>query len=79
MGKVEEQSIFLSPMGFYYAPKLESKKAVVRLNGPGQSTIWVVDDLDATISGPGRLEYYVAPRVRQNTMPFGGLVSLGRP
>ena len=79
IGKVERQTIFLSAMGFYDAPKLESQQAVVRLNGPAQARIWVTDHLDATISGPGRLEYYGAPRVRQKTMPFGGLVSLGPP
>ena len=78
-GKVVEQSITVSAIGFYYAPKLESKKAVARLNGPSQATIWVCDALDATISGPGRLEYYGSPRVRQKGFPFGGLVSLGKP
>ena len=78
-GKVVEQSITVSAIGFYYAPKLESKKAVARLNGPSQATIWVCNALDATISGPGRLEYYGSPRVRQKGFPFGGLVSLGKP
>jgi hypothetical protein len=78
-GEVEEQRLSIRAIGFYYAPQLASKKAFVRLSGPGQAQIWVKDSLDATISGPGRLEYYGAPRIRQKTMPFGGLVSLGNP
>lgn len=78
-GEVDEQRLTIKAIGFYYAPQLESKKAVVRLDGPGQARVWVEHSLDATINGPGRLEYYGAPRVRQNIMPFGGLVSLGNP
>lgn len=78
-GKVEEQRLSVSAIGFYYAPRLESQKAVVRLNGPSQATIWATEMLDATVNGPGRLEYYGAPRIRQRTTPFGGLVNLGKP
>jgi hypothetical protein len=78
-GKVVEQKVAISAFGYYYAPKLESKKAVARLNGPGQATLWVSDNLDASISGPGRIEYYGAPRVRRSGFPFGGPVSLGNP
>jgi hypothetical protein len=78
-GRVTEQRITIGGVGFYYAPKLESKKAVARINGPGQATIWSIDDLDATISGPGRLEYYGSPRIRRNASPIGGIVSLGKP
>lgn len=78
-GKVVEQRVSVSPIGFYYAPKLESKKAVARLNGPGQATICVSDYLDASIAGPGRLEYYGAPRVKRNGNSLGLLVHLGNP
>jgi len=78
-GKVVEQRLAITAIGFYYAPKLESQKAVVRLNGPGQATLWVTDNLDAAISGPGRLEYYGAPKVRRSGFPFADLVSLGIP
>jgi hypothetical protein len=67
----------LPGIGFYYASKLTSKKAVVGLNGPAQATLCVSDELDATITGPGRVEYYSAPRVRQNGFPFSSLVHLG--
>jgi hypothetical protein len=77
-GQVVEQTIAIGALGFYFAPKLESKQAVARLNGPGQATIRVSDDLDATISGPGRLEYYGTPRIRRKGNPLGVLVNLGK-
>jgi hypothetical protein len=76
-GKVAEQKITIGAMGIYNAPDLESKKAVARLGGPGKVTVWVTEDLDVTISGPGSLEYYGAPKVKRNISPLGSVVSLG--
>lgn len=70
-GKVAEQKIAIGAMGIYNAPDLESKKAVARLRGPGKVTVWVTEDLDVTISGPGSLEYYGAPKVKRNIVKSG--------
>jgi hypothetical protein len=78
-GEVARQKLDLRGFGAYYAPKLASQKAVVQLQGSGQATIWVTEQLDAIISGMGRLEYYGSPRIRQKTMPFTGLIHLGNP
>jgi hypothetical protein len=78
-GKVDEQQLSVSAIGFYYAPKLVSKKAIACLNGPSQATVSVSDNLDAIISGPGRLEYYGNPKIKQNIFPIGSLVRLDYP
>ena len=77
-GSVVEQQVTISAMGAYHAAGLESHKASVRLNGPSQATVWATDDLEVTISGPGSVAYYGTPRLRQNVMPMGRVVSLGQ-
>jgi hypothetical protein len=77
-GNVVEQRVIVSGMAGYHAGDLESRKAFIRLNGPGQATVWATDDLEVTISGLGSVAYYGAPRLRQNVMPMGRVVSLGK-
>jgi hypothetical protein len=78
-GQVAEQRITIDGMGNYSAPKLESKRAVVRLRGAGQATVWAVKDLDVTMRGLGSVEYYGTPTVKKNVSPLGSVTSLGNP
>jgi hypothetical protein len=76
-GRVEEQHVSLNGMGEYSAHRLESRKATVALKGPGgHAVVRVEDDLDVSINGPGRVEYYGQPRVTKKIAPLGVVTHL---
>ncbi len=76
-GRVGEQHVSLSGMGDYNARGLESHKAMVALKGPGgHAVVRVEDELDVTIGGPGRVEYYGQPRVTKKVSPMGAVTHL---
>jgi hypothetical protein len=76
-GRVEEQHVSLNGMGEYSVHRLESRKATVALKGPGgHAVVRVEDDLDVTINGPGRVEYYGQPRVTKKIAPLGAVTHL---
>lgn len=71
-GHVTEQHISLRGMSDYSAEQLDSKRAIVALKGPGgHALVRAEDELDITISGPGSVEYYGSPRLKQKVSPLG--------
>lgn len=70
-GEVAEQQITVAGAGHYRAPGLVSKRASVKLNGIGRATVWVLEDLEVSVRGPGSVEYRGTPRVRKNLAPLG--------
>ncbi len=76
-GRVGEQRVSLNGMGEYSARRLESRKAAVALKGPGgHAVVRVEDELNVTIGGPGRVEYYGQPRVTKKVSPMGVVTHL---
>ena len=76
-GRVEEQRVSLNGMGEYCARRLKSRKAAVTLKGPGgHAVVRVEDELNVTIGGPGRVEYYGQPRVTKKVAPLGAVTHL---
>jgi hypothetical protein len=75
-GEVIDQELRLSGAGNYNAGELQSQTAVVEISGFGNSTLWVTDALDITMSGAGQLEYYGQPVVSQNVSGAGSIQSL---
>jgi hypothetical protein len=76
-GRVGEQYVSLNGMGEYSARRLESRKAVVALKGPGgHAVVRVEDELNVTIGGPGRVDYYGQPRVTKMVSPLGVVTHL---
>jgi hypothetical protein len=76
-GNVVDQSVRLSGAGNYDAGDLQSQTAVLEISGFGNSTLWVEDALDITMSGAGQLEYYGHPVVSQHISGAGSIESLG--
>lgn len=69
-GRAREQYVSLSGMGEYDASGLESRKTTVALKGPGgHAAVRAEDELNVTISGVGRVEYYGQPRVTKKVSP----------
>jgi hypothetical protein len=76
-GRVREQHVSLNGMGEYSARSLESRKAVVVLKGPGgHAVVRVEDELNVTIGGPGRVDYYGQPRVTKKVSPMSVVTHL---
>jgi hypothetical protein len=76
-GRVREQHVSLNGMGEYNARILESRKAVVALKGPGgHAVVRAEDELNVTIGGPGRVDYYGQPRVTKQVSPLGAVTHL---
>ncbi|NIM96432.1 MAG: hypothetical protein GTO18_22255 [Anaerolineales bacterium] len=76
-GKAVEQGITLNGAGSYRAPKLESQKANVLVEGTGNVTIWAVRDLKATVRGIGSVIYYGNPSVKRRVSGLGSVINLG--
>ena len=76
-GRVGEQHVSLGGMGDYSAQGLDSHKATVVLKGPGgHAVVRAEDELDVSIGGPGRVEYYGHPRVTRKVSPMGVVTHL---
>ena len=76
-GRVTEQTATVTGAGSYDAPTLESQRATATLTGLGGATLWVVEDLEATIRSVGSVSYYGAPKVSKTITGLGNLKSLG--
>jgi hypothetical protein len=76
-GEVAEQRVRVSGMGRYQAAHLKSQRAAVVLQGPSRASLWVIDELDADVRGPGSVEYRGRPRVRRRLAPLGRVAPLG--
>jgi hypothetical protein len=76
-GRAGEQYVSMSGMGEYAARGLQSCKTTVVLKGPGgQAVVRVEDELNVTIGGVGRVEYYGQPRVTKKVSPMSVVTHL---
>ncbi len=76
-GFTDESNITLSGAGSYRASRLETVKTDIRLSGVGSATLWAKDELNASISGAGVIEYYGSPRISQSNTGLGMLKFMG--
>ena len=72
-GQAARQAVQLTGSGSYSAGDLQTGSADVRISGLGSATVWVVESLDATISGAGNIEYYGDPQVTQQVTGLGAI------
>ncbi len=76
-GRAGEQYVSLSGMGEYDAHGLTSRKTTVVLKGPrGHAAVRAEEELNITIGGAGRVEYYGQPRVTKKVSPIGAVTHL---
>ncbi len=78
-GKTIDQSVIVSGAGAYEAPHLESQSATIQLTGLGKATVWVVEELEATLIGLGSIEYYGNPKITKSVQGLGSVTGLGTP
>lgn len=72
-GTAEEIKLVLSGLGDFNATDLESKKADIELSGMGGATVRVEEELAATITGAGSIQYFGHPHVEQRVNGAGSV------
>jgi hypothetical protein len=72
-GTTDELKLILSGLGSFHATELESNIATIELSGMGDATVRVEQELTATITGAGSIEYFGNPRVKQNITGAGSI------
>lgn len=60
-GTADDLSLNISGFGDFTGKKLESRTATINISGAGSAAVRVENDLDATISGAGSVDYYGSP------------------
>ena len=65
-------------MGVLEAVCISVEKGTVKLAGVGTATVWVKNNLDASISGAGVIEYYGNPQISEHNSGLGMLKYLGK-
>nr|WP_255603385.1 DUF2807 domain-containing protein [Oscillochloris sp. ZM17-4] len=70
-GTVREQTVTLSGAGSYDGSSLESQRATVTIDGFADAVVRVEEQLRATISGNGSVEYFGDPRVIEDITGLG--------
>lgn len=74
-GAVEEQIVDISGAGDYGGGDLLSDVTRISVSGAGNSRVWVLDRLDATVSGSGSVSYYGEPTTLETDISGSGNVS----
>lgn len=72
-GTADEINLVLSGLGNFNAADLESKKATIELSGMGDATVRVEEELAATITGAGSINYFGNPHVEQSINGAGSI------
>jgi len=76
-GTADELKVVLSGLGDFNAAELQSNKADIELSGMGGATVRVEDDLAATITGAGSIQYFGNPHVEQTINGAGSVKPAG--
>jgi hypothetical protein len=74
-GNVDVQTVEVR-LGTYSAARLKSQRAEVTLQGMARAIVWAAESLEATIRGPGSVQYVGSPRVRKQVSPLGSVTAL---
>jgi hypothetical protein len=72
-GAAGELKLILSGLGNFNAADLRSNKATIELSGMGGATVRVEEELAATITGAGSIQYFGHPHVEQNVNGAGSV------
>ncbi|EAY31965.1 head GIN domain-containing protein [Microscilla marina] len=76
-GNTQTQQVTLSGVGNYEAFDLVSNKTTIELRGAGNCEVHVTQELDATISGSGNINYKGNPSIRKDISGVGSVTKAG--
>ncbi|WP_414545782.1 GIN domain-containing protein [Nostoc sp. CCY0012] len=72
-GSVDVLELDLSGVGSFQGENFQTKQATVRNSGVGSAVVNVSEQLDATVSGVGSIEYIGSPQVRESGRGVGSV------
>ncbi|WP_204101966.1 MULTISPECIES: DUF2807 domain-containing protein [Spirulina sp. CCY15215] len=72
-GSVDVLELTLSGVGSFHGEEFKTKQATVRNRGVGTAVVNVSEQLDATASGVGSIEYIGSPQVRSSARGVGAV------
>ena len=72
-GNVDVLNLSLSGVGSFNGEEFRTKQATVRHDGVGSAVVNVSEQLDATLSGVGSVEYIGSPQVRESKKGLGSV------
>ena len=73
VGDADDLNLSISGSGEYDGADLVTVSAKVRVSGSGDAVVHAVDQLDATVSGSGNIEYLGDPSVTSSTSGSGSI------
>jgi hypothetical protein len=76
-GNVKSQEIIISGTGEYKAKDLQSNTATVEIDGSGQTTLNVINQLNIIINGSGQVFYLGNPNIQQQITGSGTVKKVG--
>jgi len=76
-GQVAQAKIEIPGAGDVRAADLECQSATINISGLGSATVWVIDQLNGTISGAGSVSFYGDPQVDTSRTGVGKFTRLG--
>jgi hypothetical protein len=76
-GNVKSQEIIISGTGEYKAKDLQSNTATVEIDGSGQATLNVINQLNIIINGSGQVSYLGNPNIQQQVIGSGTVKKVG--
>lgn len=76
-GQVEDQSIKLSGSASYTASDLTTTRTHIKASGSSALKVRARDELNVSISGSGKVEYWGTPRVTQKVSGSGSVTGRG--
>lgn len=72
-GNVDVLELNLDGVGSFNGAELRAKQATVRNKGVGSAVVNVSEQLDATVSGIGSIEYIGSPQVKESVKGMGAI------
>lgn len=77
-GETGDMSIDASASGSFNGEALKASSASIRLSSSGGASVWVLDHLDASLSGKGNLKYFGTPETGSlSATGSGEIIGLG--
>jgi hypothetical protein len=72
-GNIDVLELNLDGVGSFNGAELRAKQAIVRNKGVGSAVVNVSEQLDATVSGIGSIEYIGSPQVKESVKGMGAI------
>jgi hypothetical protein len=76
-GHTRNQDVEISGAANYLAGDLRTQYTKLAISGAGNARVWAMSELDVSISGMGKVDYYGNPTIKQEIAGVGSLHSLG--